>query len=120
MTSLRVAAFLLIVTAVAQAQDPSTYYRKPARPDSALLSVGGSYPTKASLLPDQNTCGSEPVEDVLARVKHVYNIQGQFTLYGFDATVSVSINDQAPKKNCVYAEHWVGTMVGAANTIPGG
>ena len=50
----------------------------------------------------------------------VLRIEGWFTLYGFEATASVIINDQASRQNCTYAEHWVGSMVGAANTIPGG
>ena len=45
-------------------------------------------------------------------------IQGTFSTTGFQATVTVDVQQPGPPPTCQYVVQWVGTKNGAPNTIP--
>jgi len=104
-----------------------------------LLSVGGSYPTHATLLPG-STCADAAVQDATTTVTHApggtsagnfqttpttvqvnpasfrLTISGHFTLSGLEATVLV---EQLAPTSCSYSVQWTATKSGSPNVIPG-
>lgn len=88
-------------------------------PGSSVLSLTHAGNTFAGTIQNNGSFATTPLVITQGTSTFTISIVGQFSALGFEAHVTVQVQQQVQPTSCQYVVRWLGTRNGGINVIPG-
>jgi hypothetical protein len=95
---------------------PTTVTHAPGASTLSLAHAGNSY---SGTVQSNGSFATTPLVVTQSTSSFTTSILGQFSTSGFEAQVTVQVQQQIQPSSCQYVVRWVGTRTSGTNVIPG-